>query len=59
MGGGAARVACVSRRAAVVEQEYWMRMLNAINEKGSRVWGVLEKQLEKYKGLVQVQHDKI
>ncbi|GAX84384.1 hypothetical protein CEUSTIGMA_g11806.t1 [Chlamydomonas eustigma] len=53
IGSGAARVAGVSRRAAEVEQEYWMRMSNVINEKGTRVWGILEKQLEKYKGLLQ------
>ena len=50
---GAARATGVSRRAAEVEQEFWGRMSQVIGDKGTRVWGVLEKQLEKYRDLLQ------
>ena len=35
-------------------QEFWSRMSHVISDKGSRVWGVLEKQLEKYRDLLHV-----
>ena len=50
---GGARAAGISRRAAEVEQEFWLRLSRVINDKGTRVWGVLEKQLEKYRDLLQ------
>ena len=50
---GGARAAGISRRAAEVEQEFWHRMSSVISDKGTRVWGVLEKQLEKYRDLLQ------
>ncbi len=54
-GGGQARVVGgVSRRAAEVEQEFWSRMSHVISDKGTRVWGVLEKNLDKYRTLLQV-----
>ena len=42
------------RRAAEREQEFWSRMTHVISDKHTRVWGALEKQLEKYLALLQV-----
>ncbi|GLC76023.1 DNA replication checkpoint protein Drc1 [Pleodorina starrii] len=56
-GGGAIsgplRVQGLLRRAAEREQEFWARMTHVISDKGVRVWRALEKQLEKYLGLLQ------
>jgi dynein regulatory complex protein 1 len=41
------------RRAAEVEQELWTRMAHVISDKGMRAWRALEKQMEKYLGLLQ------
>lgn len=41
------------RRAAELEQEFWLRMTHVISDKGTRVWRALEKQLEKYLALLQ------
>jgi hypothetical protein len=45
---GPQRAVGVARRAAEVEAEFWGRMERVISAKGGRVWGVLEKQLERY-----------
>lgn len=50
---GPARATAAVRRAATLEQEFWQRMSNVINDQGTRVWGALEKQLEKYHTLLQ------
>ncbi|KAG2497477.1 hypothetical protein HYH03_004630 [Edaphochlamys debaryana] len=50
---GPMRVQGMLRRAAEREQEFWGRMTNVIGPKTSRVWGALEKQLEKYLALLQ------
>ncbi len=50
---GPSRAAGALRRAAELEQEYWTRMTHVISEKGTRVWGAVEKQLSKYLGLLQ------
>lgn len=49
---GPSRATGIARRAAEVEQEFWSRMQHIISDKGTRVWGVLEKQLEKYHRLL-------
>jgi len=49
---GPARAAGAARRAAEVEQEFWARMDKVISAKGSRVWAVLERQLERYHQLL-------
>ena len=46
-------VAGSSRRVAEAEREFWERMANVVGEKGSRVWGVLEKQMDNYRNLLQ------
>lgn len=52
--GNASRaIAGSSRRAAEAEREFWERMSNIVGDKGSRVWSVLEKQMEKYRDLLQ------
>ncbi|KXZ47783.1 hypothetical protein GPECTOR_33g665 [Gonium pectorale] len=50
---GPLRVQGLLRRAAEREQEFWARMTHVISDKGTRVWRALEKQLEKYLGLLQ------
>ncbi len=50
---GPSRAAGAVRRAAELEQEFWVRMTHVINDKGTRVWNALEKQLTKYLALLQ------
>mmetsp|Transcript_5457 Transcript_5457/g.9456 ORF Transcript_5457/g.9456 Transcript_5457/m.9456 type:complete len:705 (-) Transcript_5457:793-2907(-) len=50
---GPSRAAGAMRRAAELEQEFWVRMTHVINDQGTRVWGALEKQLDKYLALLQ------
>lgn len=50
---GPSRAAGAMRRAAELEQEFWLRMTHVISDKGTRVWRALEKQLEKYLALLQ------
>ncbi|KAG1659692.1 hypothetical protein FOA52_004331 [Chlamydomonas sp. UWO 241] len=50
---GPQRAVGVARRAAEVEAEFWGRMERVISAKGGRVWGVLEKQLERYMKLLE------
>ncbi|GFH24582.1 uncharacterized protein HaLaN_22401 [Haematococcus lacustris] len=49
---GPSRAVGAVRRAAELEQEFWSRMTHVINEKGTRVWRALEKQLERYLALL-------
>ncbi|KAG2426185.1 hypothetical protein HXX76_013166 [Chlamydomonas incerta] len=50
---GPMRVQGALRRAAEREQEFWSRMTHVISDKHTRVWGALEKQLDKYLALLQ------
>lgn len=44
----------VPSRPARRSQEFWSRMTHVISDKNTRVWGALEKQLDKYLALLQV-----
>jgi dynein regulatory complex protein 1 len=50
---GPSRAMGAMRRAAELEQEFWLRMTHVISDKGTRVWRALQKQLEKYHALLQ------
>ncbi|MEW5307357.1 MAG: hypothetical protein WDW36_009761 [Sanguina aurantia] len=53
MAGGQSHVAGMARRAAEREREFWARMSGVISDKGTRVWGALERQLEAHLALLQ------
>lgn len=53
MAGGQSHVAGMARRAAEREREFWTRMSGVISDKGTRVWGALERQLEAHLSLLQ------
>ncbi|KAF5832552.1 sperm tail C-terminal domain-containing protein [Dunaliella salina] len=50
---GPSRATGAMRRAAELEQEFWTRMAHVISDKGARVWRALDKQLQRYHGLLQ------
>ena len=43
----------VSRRTLVREREFWHRVGNVVDARGLRIWSALEKNLERYHGVLQ------